>query len=105
MANMPDFISYKHMSAATKQFNDHSKLGEGGFGSVYRGKLSRTGQLVAVKKVAADSRQGEREFLVEVQINRCPTVRRPDFLQTYTRSASTSPTHKLCNDKKEETDS
>ncbi|KAG0578525.1 hypothetical protein KC19_4G029800 [Ceratodon purpureus] len=50
------------------EFNDHSKLGEGGFGSVYRGILPTTGALVAVKKVSNASRQGEREFLAEVQI-------------------------------------
>ena len=68
MAGMPGFISYKHLSAATKQFSDESKLGEGGFGSVYRGVLPNTGAEVAVKKVSGNSRQGEREFLAEVQI-------------------------------------
>lgn len=68
MSGMPEFISYKHLSAATKQFSDQSKLGEGGFGSVYRGVLPKTGALVAVKKVSNDSRQGEREFLAEVRI-------------------------------------
>nr|AMH40473.1 L-type lectin-domain containing receptor kinase 1 [Pohlia nutans] len=68
MAGMPEFISYKHLSAATKQFSDQSKLGEGGFGSVYRGVLPKTGAAVAVKKVSNDSRQGEKEFLAEVQI-------------------------------------
>ena len=37
MAGMPEFISYKHLSVATKQFSDQSKLGQGGFGSVYKG--------------------------------------------------------------------
>jgi serine/threonine protein kinase len=68
MAGMPEFISYKHLSVATKQFSDQSKLGEGGFGSVYRGILPKTGAEVAVKKVSNDSRQGEREFLAEVKI-------------------------------------
>ncbi|KAG0602687.1 hypothetical protein M758_10G033000 [Ceratodon purpureus] len=68
MSGMPEFISYKHLSAATKQFSDQSKLGQGGFGSVYRGILPKTGAHVAVKKVSNDSRQGEREFLAEVQI-------------------------------------
>jgi serine/threonine protein kinase len=68
MPGMPEFISYKHLSAATKQFSDQSKLGQGGFGSVYQGVLPKTGARVAVKKVSSDSRQGEREFLAEVQI-------------------------------------
>jgi serine/threonine protein kinase len=68
MPGMPEFISYMHLSAATKQFSDQSKLGQGGFGSVYQGVLPKTGARVAVKKVSSDSRQGEREFLAEVQI-------------------------------------
>jgi serine/threonine protein kinase len=35
---------------------------------VYKGVLPKTGALVAVKKVSNDSKQGEREFLAEVQI-------------------------------------
>ncbi|KAG0602691.1 hypothetical protein M758_10G033400 [Ceratodon purpureus] len=68
MGGMPEFISYKELSAATKRFSDESKLGEGGFGSVYKGVLPKNGAHVAVKKVSNDSKQGEREFLAEVQI-------------------------------------
>ena len=52
MSGMPEFISYKHLSAATRQFSDESKLGQGGFGTVYRGVLPKTGAHVAVKKVS-----------------------------------------------------
>ncbi|KAG0591263.1 hypothetical protein M758_1G157700 [Ceratodon purpureus] len=68
MGGMPEFISYKDLSVATKKFSDHSKLGQGGFGSVYKGVLPKTGAQVAVKKVSNDSRQGEREFLAEIKI-------------------------------------
>lgn len=68
MPGMPEYITYKHLSVATKQFSDQSKLGQGGFGSVYRGVLPRSGAAVAVKKVSSDSKQGEREFLAEVSI-------------------------------------
>ncbi|EXB38212.1 Cysteine-rich receptor-like protein kinase 26 [Morus notabilis] len=46
-------------------FPEANKLGQGGFGSVYRGKLS-SGQEIAVKRLSRDSRQGELEFKNEV---------------------------------------
>ncbi|KAG6557521.1 hypothetical protein Mapa_000795 [Marchantia paleacea] len=61
-------FSYKQLSLATAQFQEDYKLGQGGFGSVYRGKMPRTGQLVAVKRVSHDSSQGVREFVAEVSI-------------------------------------
>lgn len=57
MSSMPEVISYKHLSAATRHFNNQSKLGAGGFGSLYRGELPKTGAHVIVKKVRNDSRQ------------------------------------------------
>ncbi|KAL2632018.1 hypothetical protein R1flu_016704 [Riccia fluitans] len=68
MVGMPDYFSYKHLSVATRAFSEASKLGEGGFGSVYKGILPSNGVAVAVKRVSADSKQGEREFLAEVSI-------------------------------------
>ncbi|XP_031490440.1 L-type lectin-domain containing receptor kinase S.4-like [Nymphaea colorata] len=41
-------------------------VGEGGFGSVYKGVLSRSGIEVAVKRVSHGSKQGMREFVVEI---------------------------------------
>ncbi|BBN09634.1 protein MpRLK-Pelle_L-LEC10 [Marchantia polymorpha subsp. ruderalis] len=68
LSGMPDHFSYKQLSVATKSFSETSKLGEGGFGSVYKGILPSSGTAVAVKRVGAESRQGEREFLAEVSI-------------------------------------
>ncbi|BBN09633.1 protein MpRLK-Pelle_L-LEC9 [Marchantia polymorpha subsp. ruderalis] len=68
MPGMPDHFSYKQLSAATRAFSESSKLGEGGFGSVYKGTLVSSGTMVAVKRVKADSKQGMREFLAEVSI-------------------------------------
>ncbi|GKV19265.1 hypothetical protein SLEP1_g29550 [Rubroshorea leprosula] len=51
--------------AATNNFSDKNKLGQGGFGAVYKGQLSK-GQVVAVKRLSNDSRQGESEFKNEI---------------------------------------
>ncbi|KAI6702884.1 hypothetical protein NL676_012020 [Syzygium grande] len=45
---------------ATNNFCDSNKLGEGGFGPVYKGQLS-DGQEIAVKRLSEDSRQGENK--------------------------------------------
>ncbi|KAH0699861.1 hypothetical protein KY284_014076 [Solanum tuberosum] len=51
--------------AATDNFSSANKLGEGGFGPVYKGVLSN-GQEVAVKRLSIDSGQGDLEFKNEV---------------------------------------
>uniref|UniRef100_A0A803LKW2 Uncharacterized protein n=1 Tax=Chenopodium quinoa TaxID=63459 RepID=A0A803LKW2_CHEQI len=50
---------------ATDNFSEANKLGQGGFGIVYKGKLSN-GQEVAVKRLSRDSGQGDSEFKTEV---------------------------------------
>jgi serine/threonine protein kinase len=65
----PHRFSYKSLSTATKNFSETELLGTGGFGSVYRGTLEgpdRATILVAVKRISAGSRQGEREFVSEI---------------------------------------
>ncbi|KAG6556457.1 hypothetical protein Mapa_002402 [Marchantia paleacea] len=61
-------FSYKQLSTATNQFQEESLLGQGGFGSVHRGVMPTTGQVVAVKRVSDGSKQGLREFVAEVMI-------------------------------------
>ncbi|KAJ9566936.1 hypothetical protein OSB04_002902 [Centaurea solstitialis] len=51
--------------AATNDFSENKKLGQGGFGSVYKGELPN-GQAIAVKRLLRESRQGELEFKNEV---------------------------------------
>ncbi|XP_014521882.1 G-type lectin S-receptor-like serine/threonine-protein kinase At1g67520 isoform X1 [Vigna radiata var. radiata] len=46
---------------ATEDFNPENKLGEGGFGPVYKGILP-SGQEVAIKRLSKSSRQGIVEF-------------------------------------------
>ncbi|EFH52300.1 predicted protein, partial [Arabidopsis lyrata subsp. lyrata] len=43
---------------ATNDFSDENKLGEGGFGSVYKGKVAANGMDVAIKRLSPNSRQG-----------------------------------------------
>ncbi|KAL1165635.1 hypothetical protein V6Z11_A06G141100 [Gossypium hirsutum] len=50
---------------ATNNFSDENKLGQGGFGSVYKGRLS-FGQDIAVKRLSRESKQGDLEFKNEV---------------------------------------
>ncbi|KAK9285997.1 hypothetical protein L1049_025200 [Liquidambar formosana] len=53
------------IETATNNFSDDNKIGEGGFGSVYKGVLSE-GQQIAVKRLSRGSGQGAQEFKNEV---------------------------------------
>ncbi|GLT99209.1 hypothetical protein SLE2022_166620 [Rubroshorea leprosula] len=57
--------NFATVQAATNNFNEQNKLGEGGFGAVYKGRLSN-GQDVAVKRLSRSSKQGDTEFKNEV---------------------------------------
>ncbi|XP_058103390.1 uncharacterized protein LOC131246947 [Magnolia sinica] len=61
----PGHISLKQIKAATNNFDPANKIGEGGFGPVYKGTLS-DGSKVAVKQLSSRSKQGNREFLNEI---------------------------------------
>ncbi|KAK9089571.1 hypothetical protein Scep_028653 [Stephania cephalantha] len=55
------------MIVATENFSPANKLGTGGFGSVYKGKLP-DGRQVAVKRLSKNSGQGVTEFKNEVMV-------------------------------------
>ncbi|KAI3927582.1 hypothetical protein MKX01_026515 [Papaver californicum] len=57
----------KEVKAASRNFDSANKIGEGGFGPVYRG-LRQYGSLIAVKQFSAMSKQGNREFVNETGI-------------------------------------
>ncbi|XP_009798942.1 putative serine/threonine-protein kinase PBL7 [Nicotiana tabacum] len=59
-------FTFRELAAATKNFRADYLLGEGGFGRVYKGRLERTNQIVAIKQLDQNGLQGNREFLVEV---------------------------------------
>ncbi|XP_057738923.1 receptor-like serine/threonine-protein kinase SD1-8 isoform X3 [Arachis stenosperma] len=69
--NMDDLelpmFDFDTLMMATNNFSQDNKLGEGGFGSVYRGRLIK-GQEIAVKRLSEDSGQGIEEFKNEVKL-------------------------------------
>jgi hypothetical protein len=56
-------FTVNEMVAATQNYNQ--KIGQGGFGSVFLGKLPE-GRAIAVKVLSLFSKQGAHEFLNEV---------------------------------------
>ncbi|XP_044454494.1 receptor-like cytoplasmic kinase 176 isoform X1 [Triticum aestivum] len=73
-ANVKAF-SFNELRTATRNFRPDSVLGEGGFGSVFKGWIDEktltptkpgTGMVIAVKKLNQESYQGHREWLAEV---------------------------------------
>ncbi|KAL9232482.1 hypothetical protein vseg_007591 [Gypsophila vaccaria] len=59
------YFSLRQLKAATDNFSSSNKIGEGGFGPVYKGVLAE-GKVIAVKQLSAKSKQGNREFLNEI---------------------------------------
>ncbi|XP_030496646.2 L-type lectin-domain containing receptor kinase IX.1-like [Cannabis sativa] len=64
----PKRFTYDELSRATDNFVEEGKLGEGGFGGVYRGLLKESNTEVAVKRVSRGSKQGKKEYIAEVKI-------------------------------------
>ncbi|GKV26643.1 hypothetical protein SLEP1_g35908 [Rubroshorea leprosula] len=67
----PREFSYDELAKATKNFADEEKLGEGGFGAVYKGFLRDSSTHVAVKRISRRSKQGIKEYESEVKIISC----------------------------------
>ncbi|XP_024517171.1 cysteine-rich receptor-like protein kinase 15 [Selaginella moellendorffii] len=63
----PVTFSYDLLRRATEGFSDDHKLGEGGFGAVYKGTFS-DGTEIAIKKLSVASKQWEQQFLNEVKV-------------------------------------
>ena len=53
------------LKVATNNYAEDMKIGTGGFGAVYKGKLE-TGKLVAIKKALVPGDGDNKEFLNEV---------------------------------------
>nr|GEU56836.1 L-type lectin-domain containing receptor kinase IX.1-like [Tanacetum cinerariifolium] len=68
MGSGPKRFSYYELARSTGDFSETEKLGEGGFGGVYRGFLKDSESYVAVKRVSKNSKQGIQEYASEVMI-------------------------------------
>ncbi|KAF2305035.1 hypothetical protein GH714_001208 [Hevea brasiliensis] len=62
-----EFFDLGTIVAATNNFSPANKLGQGGFGSVYKGQISNE-QEIAVKRLSKSSGQGIEEFKNEVML-------------------------------------
>lgn len=63
-SGIPRYL-YKDLQKGTQNFT--TLLGQGSFGPVYKATMA-TGEVVAVKVLASNSKQGEREFQTEVSL-------------------------------------
>ncbi|XP_039822073.1 G-type lectin S-receptor-like serine/threonine-protein kinase At1g11410 [Panicum virgatum] len=64
-----EFMVYNFLQVleATNNFSEENKLGQGGFGPVYKGRF-RDGSEIAAKRLASHSGQGFREFKNEIEL-------------------------------------
>nr|AAK73111.2 serine threonine kinase 1 [Zea mays]ABP57732.1 Tassel serine threonine kinase 1 [Zea mays] len=68
--------SIEEIEQATDNFNDARKVGEGGYGPVYKGFLDHT--QVAIKVLRPDAAQGRSQFQQEVEVLSC--IRHPNMV-------------------------
>ncbi|KAI4346523.1 hypothetical protein L6164_007413 [Bauhinia variegata] len=68
--------SPKEIEEATKGFSESLKIGEGGYGPVYRSELDHTA--VAIKVLRPDAAQGRAQFQQEVEVLSC--IRHPNMV-------------------------
>ena len=61
-AATPRKFTYKQLAKATKNFSNDNLLGNGGFGSVYKGHIVDPPKTIAVKKISDTSQQGNYYF-------------------------------------------
>ncbi|OMP11985.1 hypothetical protein COLO4_03550 [Corchorus olitorius] len=66
MGNLPLF-KFEELATATNNFDITKKLGQGGFGPVYKGTL-QDGKEIAVKRLSRASGQGLEEFMNEAVV-------------------------------------
>ncbi|CAH9111399.1 unnamed protein product [Cuscuta epithymum] len=73
-------FSYSELEEATNSFDSSKELGDGGFGTVYYGKL-RDGREVAVKRLYEHNNKRMEQFRNEIEILTC--LRHPNLVTLY----------------------
>ncbi|XP_022634521.1 probable LRR receptor-like serine/threonine-protein kinase At1g53430 isoform X2 [Vigna radiata var. radiata] len=74
------YYSLRQIKAATNNFDPANKIGEGGFGPVYKGVLP-DGDVIAVKQLSSKSKQGNREFVNEIGM--ISALQHPNLVKLY----------------------
>ncbi|KAL5565255.1 hypothetical protein UlMin_028419 [Ulmus minor] len=74
------YFTLRQIKAATGNFDAAKKIGEGGFGPVYKGVLSNS-SAIAVKQLSSKSRQGNREFVTEIGM--ISALHHPNLVKLY----------------------
>ncbi|XP_059664217.1 probable LRR receptor-like serine/threonine-protein kinase At1g53430 [Cornus florida] len=74
------YFTLRHIKTATSNFDPANKIGEGGFGPVYKGVLS-DGTVIAVKQLSSKSKQGNREFVNEIGM--ISALQHPNLVRLY----------------------
>ncbi|KAL6202104.1 hypothetical protein ACLB2K_025815 [Fragaria x ananassa] len=64
----PRKFLYEELVRATGNFEEEQKLGQGGFGGVYKGFVKDLNSYVAVKRISKGSKRGLKEYATEVRI-------------------------------------
>ncbi|VAH71723.1 unnamed protein product [Triticum turgidum subsp. durum] len=67
LGGSPHIFSFEELEVATDGFSASRELGDGGFGTVYKGKL-KDGRVVAVKRLYKNNYRRVEQFLNEVDI-------------------------------------
>eukprot|EP00253_Pinus_taeda_P026877 PITA_26877 len=87
IGNLPIF-SYQELREATNGFHEENELGDGGFGSVYLGKL-RDGRTVAIKRLFQDNCRRVEQFINEVEI--FSSLSHPQLVRLFGCTSADSP--------------
>eukprot|EP00257_Ricinus_communis_P019150 XP_015578058.2 probable LRR receptor-like serine/threonine-protein kinase At1g53440 [Ricinus communis] len=74
------YFTLRQIKHATNNFDPANKIGEGGFGPVYKGLLS-DGAVIAVKQLSSKSKQGNREFVNEIGM--ISALQHPNLVKLY----------------------
>ncbi|KAH0854019.1 hypothetical protein HID58_092675 [Brassica napus] len=74
-------FTLKQIKRATNNFDPENKIGEGGFGPVYKVGVLGDGTTIAVKQLSSKSKQGNREFVTEIGM--ISALQHPNLVKLY----------------------